>query len=645
MRAVNLRNGITLLVLLFVVGSTAQAADVNFPYGRINLKLPPIEDPYPGLGSYYSAYSCGLKSVLWNPASLGKVKLTEASISIFSPADAYSYNKISKVEEKRGTFEVGAGSGISGKATMDYALFFRPYNAVTGIGLATKEVEIQSNLNYSTSGTGINFSAAQRMNDWLIVGFTSNNPIDADIALAGNFPVTGRVGLNLYGKSMGNMAVATDGKLKYTITSGGITTTPETTTAAWGGFLTQEVTIPLTGVSELRDSLNIQSPYTGTIATQYKKFYAGLNFIPISANAEINNDVRTVVNSDVPDQLFYVPNFNPDDPSSGTSWLADPDKYGTSAGYSRKQIILPAGDVVANAKYRGFYSGNTTRMDLGFMYDISDMFTVGMALENINGATLTMKGNGLSAYYDHRDFSTSEVDTLLQPGQNSSWTPITDSWITSFEAGDKVLSLDPEKVYPLPKKFRLGAAVKFPFLITIDYEQNQTPITIRPSDEASKITVSNLNFLRLGMESSLFRLPLIFRLGTTVMFKPTVTGGDQKTQDSIDKAFKFMVLPLKMDFGSTIDLWGYKYEDSIGFNALSIINLLQVDTNNIDLSKMLYYSMAVEKDVWQIKYLYQVDPGSTAAAYGTKSPGSDGKKTFDFGDVKFMQTLGVTYKF
>lgn len=408
---------IAVLAMLTLFVCSSQAADLNYPYGRVSLKLPPSENPYPGLGNYYSTLAKGMKSVLWNPASLGKLKLSEASISTVLAMGSYDMTKTSSVEEKGGTFEVGAGTA-GGKATMDYALFFRPYSAVTGIGTATKEVEIQSDLNYATSSTGINFSVAQRINDWLIIGFASNNPLEANLDLAGNFPVTGRMSMDLKGKSMGDMVITNDGKLKYTFTSpGGTLTTPETVSSVWSGFLSQEVTIPFTNISELRNNLNFQSPYIATVASQFRNFYAGINILPISATAQMDNDVRTVVNADTPDQLIYVPNFDPNNQSQGANWIADPDKYGTQAGYSRKQIKLPSGEIVADAKYRGFYNGSTARMDFGIMYDIADWLTFGMALENIGGTSLNLKGNGLAAYLDHRDINTSEAENLFRPGK------------------------------------------------------------------------------------------------------------------------------------------------------------------------------------------------------------------------------------
>lgn len=147
------------------------------------------------------------------------------------------------------------------------------------------------------------------------------------------------------------------------------------------------------------------------------------------------------------------------------------------------------------------------------------------------------------------------------------------------------------------------------------------------------------------MESQLFSLPFWGRFGITFALKPTITGSDKKTQDNIDKAFKYGVIPVKLDFGSTLNLWGYEIGDALGINVLPIINLLQVDTNNIDLSKMVYYSLSFKKNVWEVGYLMQLDPLSTAAAIKNKPADASGDKNFEASDLKFVQTLGVTYRF
>jgi len=623
-------------LLLMVMASSGLAADLNYPYGNINLKLPPANDPYPGLGSDFCALAKGMQTALWNPASLGKLKLSEASLSLVQGSGTDTLTKTSNLNEMSGTLEVGAGSG--GKSAASYAVFFRPFSALTGVGTATKEIAVQSNLSYATSGTGQNFTAAQRVNDWLVVGFASRNPVEGDVSLAGNFPVTGRTDMSLYGQKFGGFRVTNSGSFEFNFGN----TTMTTEAPAWSGFLSQEVTVPFTNISEFRDSINVESPYVGTIAASCGKFYAGLNMLPISAAGQIDNDVRTVVNSDTPAQSIKVPNFDPNDPVGSAGWFTDPNKYGTSAGYFAKPLTLPTGDIVADARYRGFYSGSAARLDLGMMYDVSEWFTVGFALENIGGAALTMNGSGLAGYATYRNVNTQEVTNLLLPGDPNGWTVFQNQWTTTDEVNGTPISLERTKTFQLPKRTRLGFALKRPFLIAFDYEVNQSPFTIPASQE---ITVSNLSFIRIGLESQLFSLPFWMRSGTTFALKPSIASTDQKTIDDINKAFKFGVLPVKLDLGSTLKLSDWEISDALGISLMPALGVLQFDVNDVDLSKMAYYSLSVARGPWEVKYLTQVDPGATAAAYSNKPADAGGTKSFQTADLRFVQTLGVTYIF
>jgi hypothetical protein len=633
-----LRKASLALLLLILLATSGLAADLNYPYGSINLRLPPAENPYPGFGSNFSTISKGMQTALWNPASLGKVKLSQASLSLMSTPGTNTLTKTSKLNEISGTLEVGAGGSSSSKSVASYALFFRPLSDLIGVGTTTKEISVRSNMSYATSGTGQNFSAAQRVNDWLVVGFASRNPLDADISLAGDFPLTGRTDMNLYGQNFGGFKITSSGSFEFNFGN----TTLTTEAPAWSGFLSQEVTIPFTNISEFRDNINVESPYVGTIAAQYGKFYAGMNMLPISASGQIDNDVRTVVNANTPDQAIYVPSFDPNDPVGSVGWFTDPTKYGAQGGYLAKPINLPTGDIVADARYRGFYSGSTARLDLGMMYDVSDWFTVGLVMENISGSVLTMNGNGLAGYATYRNVNTQETNSLLQPGDGTGWTVFQNQWTTTDEVNGTPLALEQTKTFQLPKKMRLGFALKRPFLIAVDYEINQSPFTIPASQE---ITVSNISFIRIGMESQLFSLPFWFRSGTTLALKPSIASTDQKTVDNINKAFKYGVLPVKLDFGSTVNLWGWEIGDSLGLSLMPVLSVLQFDATNVDLSKMAYYSLSVMKGPWEVKYLTQVDPGSTAAAFSEEPSDSSGNKNFSVSDIRYVQTIGATYTF
>lgn len=644
-----LKQAVVTPLAISMLVAIAFAADLDFPYANFRLKLPPSENPFPGLGNYYSTLSKGMKSVLWNPASLGKLKLSEASFSTISALKTYNYERSFNISEYSGTFEAGGGSSAG-----EYALFFR-YPENIGTGINTKEVEVMAHTNYATSGTGINFTSALKINDWLMIGFAANNPLEVGTDLAGDFPLTARAVTNFYGQQIGDeIQIDTAGRLKYTFTSNGTVTTCESIKPIWNGFLSQEVTIPLTSLSELRNNINIQSPYIGSIASKFGNLSLGLNMIPIYATVNIDNDVRTVVRADTQDRFFYIPDFDPENETERATWINDPDKYATSDGYKRRQIKLPTGEIISTTKYRGFYTASTTRLDIGAMYDITDWLTVGLVLENMSGSSLNFKGNGIATYINYRDIDTAEVgsvEDLIKPGGETPIELITNRWVTTTEVQDTKLYLEPEKSYDLPKRIRYGIALKKPFLIAIDFEQNQTPIKIKTveNNQPKEYTISNINLIRIGMETQFSMLPLWLRGGITFISKPTVTGLDADAQKNFDSAFQSGVLPLKLDLGSDSNFWGTIIGGSFGINGQSLLNLIQFDTTNIDLSKLIYFNTYIRKDAWQISYLLQVDPLGTAAAYGMKMvPAGQERQEKEFkweSDLKFIQTLGVTYRF
>ena len=636
---------IAILSILVFLATTAFAADLDYPYGRFRIKLPPSEDPLPGLGSYYSTLSEGMKSALWNPASLGKLKLAEASLSMIAPLERYNYERSFDIEEPGGDLEFGGTTEAGGR----YGIFFR-YPQDIGPGLATKEIEVMSHSNYATETTGLNFSTALNVNEWLSVGFASYNPMEVDMDIAGDFPVSAKALSDFHGQTFGDMVIEDDGKLKYTYTDGSITATYESTAEVWSGFLSQEATIPLLAFSELRNNLHIQAPYVGTIASKFGNLCVGMNMIPISASLNIDNDVRAVVSADTQNVNLYHPNFNPENETDIQDWVNNPNRYGSSDGYSRKELILPAGEVVGTAKYRGFYSASTARLDLGAMYDVTDWLTVGIVLENINSSSLKFRGNGIATFYNYRDLNTEEaenMDDLLKPGEGGSIDLVSDRWITSFEVNGTKLYLEPEKTYELPKRIRYGIALKRPFLIAIDLEQNMNEIKIfaTEGDEVKEYTISNIQLLRIGTETQFFTLPFWMRSGLTLLAKPTVTGLDADAQKSFDDAFQFGYLPLKFDLGANINAWGTIIGGALGFNGQSVFNLVQFDVTNSDLTKMIFYDIYVGKDAWRVNYLAQADPLASAAAYGSKTVPAGEEKKFEYGDVKIVQTLGVTYRF
>lgn len=625
---------IGVVFFLFVFSCLGNAANVNYPYGSVNFRVSPAEDPIPGFGGSFSTLSLGMKSALLNPATLGKLALAEMSFLTSTTAPLSPVSQTTNISETSGTLE-----GVS------YGIFFRPPANISGV--AAQKIAVTSNLNYSTSVTSQKFSSALKVNDWLTIGFMTGNSLGTTVDLAGDFPTTVKGGANLNGQTLGQMQIDNDSKLKYTFTSGGTTTTYESQ-PLWSGFVSQEAILPLTGVSTLRNNFDVQSPFIATVAGGGGNVHFGLNMIPLNASANIDNTVQEIVNSGTSDIFLYTPNFDPNNQSDLAAWINDPGKYGAAGGYTRKQLKLPAGEVVGEVKYQGSYNASTTRLDLGAVYDATDWLSFGLDFENFGNSSFKLKGSGLASYISYRDYNAAEINNLqdlLLPGGGQTVDLLPDRWITTFEAGGTKLFLEPEKTYALPRRMRLGLALKRPFLLALDYEQNQNAITIPGSGGAADLIISNLSFVRLGFESRLFFLPCWLRTGLTFVLKPSLSGGDPATVDSINKYFAYGVLPTSFDLGSSLNLFSYELNGAFGVNAMPFINLLQLDTQNADPSRMVYYSWGVKKDAWELNYLSAVDTLSTAAAYSNKPAPAVGSKSFEISDLKYVQTLGVTYRF
>jgi hypothetical protein len=582
-----------------------------------------------------------MRTVSWNPASLGKVKLSETYLATSISSGNYNLVQKTKYKEIGDTFKVSGGTTAAG----EYGIFFRSLSSIGSSGITTKEIEIASHLNYSAVGTGVDFSSALKVNDWITVGFLARSPLEASINLAGDFPLVSRANTNLYGQTLDKMQILSGGKLKYTFTSGSTVTTYESTKPIWDGFLSQKATLALTTYSEFRNSINVQTPYSGAIAANLGGFHLGSSLTPINASANFDNDLHVTVNADASDIFVYTPNFDSSNQTEVAKWINDPDQYGNAAGYVRKQIRLPSGQIVASSKYRGFYSASAARLDLGMIYDLNDWFSIGFAAENAGGASLNFKGSDLANYISYREIDTKEANSLtdlLNPGGKRTIDLITDRWVSTSEISGTRLYLEPQKTYQLPKRMRYGFALKKPFLIVVDFEQNQNTI---PWPGSAEVSIANLSLLRIGLESSLFNLPFQTRFGFTFMLKPTLTGASPSLKDSIDKTFKYLVLPLRVDVGTILNLWGYEVGDSLGFNFMPLLGLVQFDPNNLDLSRMLYYSLTIGKDAWQITYNSQLDALASASSYSNKSVPAGSKKQLEYSDAKFVQTLGITYRF
>lgn len=631
-----------LLVLFLVIYLNSSAFAVYekvFPYIGISLTTPGIEDPFPGFGTYYSSLALGIDSIYWNPASLGYINSAQASIGFSAAHDALPYLRNYEVEDI--TFEV-ASSGGSEIGFTNAILFTGDQTTTT---VTTRE--FRESAQYSTYTSSINYKQAIKVSDWFAFGITARGGAGADINIVGDFPATYLMDFNLYGSQnfLGTgISINPTGQLTFSYNEGGVSYIHTSEASAWNGFLRQTNRVPFTILAEARNDIKVNSDLTFTGATKWNELSIGLNMTPIAASANVDNSARVIVNSDTTDPYFYVPDFDPNDESDALNWLGDPDKFGSETGYKKRYIEVPEGESIGEARYRGFFNASTMKMDLGIMYNVNDWLSVGAALENFGGASLDFTGTGLVSYVNHR-VSTSPAGSIIDPAAETGWSPFQDSFI-SME-GTEDLGMLPSFSVLVPQKTRLGLTLRKPWLISIDYETQNTPIYFRYMDENEDYVdaqISDIRILRIGMETQVFALPWWLRSGTGLLFKPTITGMDPDVQENIDNAFKFGVLPVKLDLGTDANFWGYIVGIAGGFNLTPVISAYQLDISNMDANKFLFYSLYTKKDNWKVTYAANLDTGSTASAYGNRTKDID-----NVGDameiIKMIQTITFSFKF
>ncbi|MBU0687192.1 MAG: hypothetical protein KKB81_05015 [Candidatus Margulisbacteria bacterium] len=621
---------ITLLLVVF--SSSVSFAAINYPFIDTHLKTPNPDDPYAGYGTMHSALSTSISTALWNPAGLTKIPTGEITVLLSQKNPSYAVNRTNDVEDQ--TFDMGEdNSGFTAN------VYFSRTDLTT-----PRTREVTSFARHKSESVDISYGQAVKFNDFFTFAIMTRGNTAADVNLIGEFPFTTVFDLNLIGQTNyqgSGLSVHSDG----TVTVSGEGYSHTSAGPLWSGFLTQTSSVPASTYTEMTNSFSVNSDLIISAASKTGDFSWGINIIPISATANINNIAQVLVSEDTADAALYAPNFNTSDEADVVRWLTDPNQYASEDGYDKTVIGMPNGEIIGDVAYSGTYTGNTMRIDLGATYDYADVLTLSIVAENVNGATLDMKGEGITTYGTHR-VNTSESPSLNLTDGGISWDPFSDQQQAIPESENWYL--DPNVSIPLPKRMRYGIALRKPFLISLDLEQQLTPIQFASEQNGTYVTtkISGINILRVGMETQFFMVPLWFRGSTALLLKPTIENNPDLAK-SIDDAYaNFPVYPAMLDLGANIRAWDTDLGLSFGFNALSLISMVQVDTVNNNLSKILYFTAYGSRGPWEITYTQAFDPISTATAYfenHTSQDFNDGK--YSYSDLKWFSTLAVTYRF
>ncbi|MFA4906200.1 MAG: hypothetical protein WC645_06820 [Candidatus Margulisiibacteriota bacterium] len=624
---------ISALMVVFVFSSLALAAN-DFPYSNISLRFPGQEDPFPGMGTGFASLSDGISTALWNPAGLMKTRSAEFDFGTTTTAPPQPYNKVYQTTDT--AFTVG-----SGNAGFTSAILYT--GDLTANTLLTRDWT--GHADYASYPTGSTFKQAIRVGNNFAFGVISRGETGAAIDLSGAADLQYKTDISLKGISNfmnSGMSIGTDGKLTYTYNAGGTSYTYTSSNAASSDFLSQTRRIPFETVSDSHNDLNVQSNLTLSGAAKWEKLSVGVNVTPLSATYNVDNTVRMLVKSDTADPFFYLPNFDPNNQADVADWMSNAGRYANlNDGYNKRYIRIPAGESVLEARYKGFFTASAQRIDVGMIYDFNENFSVGASIDNATAAELDFKGSGLVSYVQSR-VSTAEVPALLDPASTESYSPFTDTF--SPMAGTEGIGMAAETKIPLPQRVRIGATLRRPFLITLDYEQQSNPITVRyqkADNTWDDLVISNIRLVRGGMETQLLMLPIWLRGGLTVMIKPTLTGADAKTLDSFNTAFKYRALPLKLDLGGSFKVRDYEIGGATGFSVTSVTSMIQLDTLSDDFGRAAYYNLFFKSAAdWSVTYQNTLDPAATGAAYSAASNKNDYLSI-----AKWISTVTVSVRF
>lgn len=627
------------VILTAFTSASFCATTIGGPYPEGSITQPILTEPFLGMGSGHGPLANSIQTIFWNPAGLGRVKEAEADMILAWPGATQRVNK--SYEKEDALFNMDDDGHFKGSASFTDD----PSDTTDPFGTAKKRTIAPSGLSQSFI-QGITFQSAFNAAPWLTMGVSVQSQTAGNLNISGNVPTITRMDMqlrNVTDYQGSGITINNNGNLTYSYTpSGGTPYSYTTADPLWEGFLEQSTSIPLQVNVECRNNVNLDSNMTITGAGEYNKIFYGLNITPVNAKVNIDNYVYAGIDPDASDPYFYTPNFNPEDQADASSWLMDPQKYGAAAGYKKQTMNIPAGETVAEGRYRGFFEASALRMDLGLQYDINDAMTISIMAQNFNGAALDLKGTGIATYAYHR-ISTEGAESIIDPSQSTDLNFIgppqaienTEDWF-----------LAPSTNITLPKKLCYGFAFKKPLIFSINYEQWQTPLKFSYEDENKNqvdAVISNINLIRIGNETQLFILPLWFRFGTALMLKPAAS--DTTTQQKIDDIYKNIpIIPTELDLGFLTRI--HKTEVGLGFgvNAMGALSIVQADSLNQDMGQIVHYGLYAKQDDWSVSYQAIPDIAATAASYANKRS-ADPNAEFKFEDIKLMSTLTIGYRF
>jgi hypothetical protein len=584
----------------------------------------------PSLNSQFTALSGGVTDIMMNPAGIMHVNTIEGAVGI----SGFVQNPIRSDENKVYFDDVDMG-GIQNSPNSRAAI--RLTDDRSAVTSESRPITISED--YSKGG-GINFfGMTYRFSDWLAVAISRRRPTTINFDYKMLAPVLMDAKANFRGTSFeaggtGNyIQIRNDGTVEAVIN--GVAVTSEV--AAWSGFLEQGTSEVNWANGTFDNSITTDNGIVITAAAKTGQFSWGLNIMPVNVELDLDNELSITSDSNNSNLKFYIPNLDFSSSEEATFWATS--EVGDPSGYSSMEVETLPGQQIGGAKIAGKYSGSYARMDLGMQWEPADFFSAGAVYENFNNAVLELKGVGVIQYVEHRIDTSSKMPTAEGA---SYWNPFLDNPTHEADAESVIKNTLAMHPIQLPRKIKFGAALKKPILLAFDMEEWLNDYKFSSDrghpETAHDITLGNISFTRIGVESRIAMLPMIIRGSITGMLKPS--SDDKDTQDGIDDLFKSTpVVPVDGNIYLGFGVWDGELGIGAGGGGLPLMQALMLDMSSI--MKVFYTNIYFMRGNWQISYLMTMDPVLTG--FSSDISTSSGEES----DVKLMSTstLSLGFKF
>jgi len=536
----------------------------------------------------FSSSSRGINGVLANPAGIARSGTFEMSIGYGAKLESHS----------RITYEISDESISFGDESENFfkgGLYYTddPTDAPTN---EFRERDLNIDVDYNRGGGVTDMGVAFNFGDVFAVGVTRARPSKFDLNFNGYAPTLFRTTMDLKGKTFpGGLTIEADGRATFDV--GGVGTT--TADPLYDKFTYNSSVAAVSTSLDIMDQTTDSREIILTFGGKAGDFMWGFNAIPITSNVILKNSVQTKTSSASADMVFYVPDFDPNDPLSVGNWFDEGDKiYTREAGYVNYTMVHSPDAYVYRGVAEGDYYASAMRVDFGLIWQpVSDM-SMSLVYENIGGANLTYVGRGV--YTTLESYINEDDPPDFGIGSGESWSPLQPNPKPVEDAGG--FYLPEEFTIELPRKLRLGISITRPFFVAVDYERYFTDFVYE------ELTITDVGFLRVGLETSLFGLPLILRGDSEWLLKPTILGvrDEEQANDINDFLNQLPALPTQTTIGLGWRMAGYEFGGDISENHATFLSLYEGDL--IDFMKVLTYDLYLRGENWDVTYTAVAEP-------------------------------------